>query len=132
MHPTTPAPLPLQTQGIGLQSSQQEIDAAMRATGLLRYSHEYLRDRDFVQHVLPLGISTMGDVHAFIDSLDGNHKKRAFRIGAGCTKAYVVRNWLQSRHRHCLPPLDWALTGLARARRTCCSCHETGSFHPSN
>jgi hypothetical protein len=122
----------LQAQGIGLQSSLQDIDAAMRATGFFWYSHHYLKDCHFKQHVLPLGLHDMEDVQSFLERLDTDSRQQARHLSNGCTKAYVARNWLTSRHRDCTTPLAWAITGLARARRTCCGCHDTGSFHPSN
>lgn len=114
---------------IALQASNEEIDAELRKRGTFQYSHEYTKDIHFRRFVLEPQLSTMEQVHDLLQKLDDDHKARNFSFGAGCTKAYSARQSLKYTTTF-LTDVEWALTALAKARRTNCGCHQTGSFHP--
>lgn len=113
-------------QGVTLQSSHEELDAAMRKRRYFTWSHEYLKDIHFVRHILPIGIHSMDDVQAFLAKLDADNL--AVLNPTGCAKAHSARGFLAHEHGLGDDALSWALVSLAHARRTCCSCHELGSF----
>ena len=114
-------------QGVNLQSKHEELDAAMRRHRYFTWSHEYLKDLDFVRHILPIGIKSMDDVQTFLEKLDADNQ--AVSNPTGCSKAHSARGFLAHEHGLGDDALGWALVSLAHARRTCCGCHETGSFH---
>jgi hypothetical protein len=79
-------------------------------------------------------LTTEASVVAFIDSLDAE-AQRQFGPTATCTKALVARNELQQYQRvRELRGADFATAVESvlsnQARRTCCRCHETGSYCP--
>lgn len=113
-------------EGVHLQSTEEELDAAMHRAGMFQYSHEYLKDRHFQRYVLPIGIRTMDNVHQFLEKLDADN--RGLSNATGCHKVSVARSSLAYQHGPTIDPMDWAISSLARARRTCCGCHHTGSF----
>lgn len=113
-------------EGVHLQSTEEELNTAMFRAGLFQYSHEYMKDRHFQRYVLPIGIKTMDNVHQFLEQLDAD--SRGLRNANGCNKAYSARHSLAYQHGPTIDPFDWALSSLARARRTCCGCHHNSSF----
>jgi hypothetical protein len=116
---------------IASQASLREVDAELRRRGTLQYSHEYVKDLHFQRYVLQPQLSTVAEVEAFLQKLDDDRKARKFSASFDwcCSKVSSARQslaYVTSQGND----LDWALRSLARARRTNCSCHETGSFHP--
>lgn len=110
---------------LSLDSSVSEIDAELRRMGVFYYSHHYVKDREFEQYVLTPRLKSMGDVHLLLDSLDIDNQNTDWK--GGCTKAITARERLKY-DQTVTSELSWALHALARTRRTCCGCHETGSF----
>lgn len=123
MHLTTQE---VQSFEVGIRSSLREIDTELRRQGLLR-SHEYVRDREFSRHILPLGLKAPSDVYQFLADLDIDNQKKTF-FATGCHKAHGIRAFLKHAPEG-IPEFDWVLVAVARSRRTCCGCHETGSFY---
>lgn len=110
---------------LSLNSSVSELDAELRRLGVFYYSHHYVKDREFEQYVLTPRLKSLGDVGLLLDSLDIDNQKTHWK--GGCTKARTARESLKYE-QNVTSELEWALRALARTRRTCCSCHETGSF----
>lgn len=110
---------------LSLNSSVSEVDAELRRLGVFYYSHHYVKDREFELYVLTPLVKSMDDLHRFIDSLDVDNQNFGWK--GGCSKAYAARCSLKYEQT-VTAELNWALHALARARRTCCGCHETGSF----
>lgn len=117
--------------GISLQSSLLDIDAALRAVGVLHPTNtesSYVQDWHFERYVLT-SLSDMDAVEQFLVKLDEDCRVEVPDWKqSGCTKAYVARSWISTGSSQ-LPPLNWAIFAISRARRTSCSCHTTGSFH---
>lgn len=122
MHAATNSTSP----AIDLKSSILTVDSHLREMGVFRYSHEYVRDRDFDAHVLTPQLTNMDAVHAFVASLDADNQATTWK--SGCSKAHSFRTSMKYV-QNVTTELKWALNALARARRTCCSCHDNGSFH---
>lgn len=116
---------------IALQASLPEIDAELRRRRTFEYSHEYVKDHHFRHYVLQPQLSTLEQVEEFLQKLDNDRKARNFSPSFDwvCSKVRSARHSL-AYESALSNDLDWALRSLARARRVCCSCHETGSFHP--
>jgi hypothetical protein len=125
MNPSTQASLPV---AIGLKSPLQEIDAELRRTGVFQYSHEYVKDIHFERYVLPVGLKSVEDVQQFLRDLDTESQQMRNPPSSGCQKAWSARHSLEYKHNELIEPFDWALSAVARARRTHCGCHEVGSF----
>lgn len=107
-------------------------ETALKAAGVLRPSDwSYAKDAEFARFPLAC-LTTMDDVDAFLAALD----KAAGRTWRGeCSKARSARASLAYyRERYGDRAFPWeseaarAVDVLSRARRTCCGCHETGSF----
>lgn len=116
---------------VPLQASLQEVDAELRRRGTFQYSHEYVKDHHFRHYVLQPQLSTLEQVEEFLQKLDNDRKARNFSppFDWVCAKVRSARHSL-AYDLASSEDVEWALHSLARARRTHCSCHETGSFHP--
>lgn len=114
--------LAIQLPGIDTFSSESELTKALKDSGHFRYDSEYPKDWHFKRFVLLPALSSMDDVQALLDRLDGGVKDR-------CHKAYSARYSMAAIHSG-ISDIDWAIICLGRARRTCCSCHELCSFKP--
>ena len=102
-----------------------EVEKELKASGLIR-GDDYARDADFARHVL-VEVGTLEQAEAFLAELDGENTKTTsppFRWG--CTKAKLIREYLDNPF-WCQTP-DRIRSAIAHNRRVCCSCHETGSF----
>jgi len=90
-------------------------------------SWSYLRDMHFHKYLLK-DINSLDDAEAFLVRLDKDNEDHTqpgpFRWG--CTKAKGIREWLKKDFwRESTSRIRQA---IAANRRTCCSCHEVGSF----
>lgn len=111
---------------IAVNATLFQVDASLRSAGVFRYSHDYVKDREFETYILAPALQSMEAVQAFLASLDEDNQSTTWKNG--CTKAQVARNFMQYPQT-VTTELQWALKGLARSRRTCCGCHDTGSFN---
>lgn len=103
----------------------REVETALKASSWLR-SWDYVRDDHFAKHVL-VEVVTLKDAEAFLAELDReNAEVTSPPFRWGCTKAKLVREYLADGF-WCQTP-DRIRSAIANNRRTCCSCHETGSF----
>lgn len=104
------------------QISLKDFDAWLRVERRLM-AWQYPLDRDFKFFAFA-EITSLADALAFADRLDQQANER--RRGDTCTKAYQVRRYLEK------PAWSGDLLSIryavAIARRTCCICHETGSY----
>ncbi|UYZ60066.1 hypothetical protein [Hymenobacter latericus] len=118
------------------KSSKQEIQAVWEQYGyLIPNSINRFNSGHFLRSALA-SIQTKEQVLEFIESLNED----ARRTGRSrCNKAEVARRQLEIVIESAgiankvtgseLPP-DYAQALHCLARRTCCGCHETGSYHP--
>lgn len=121
----------LDSMGLTLKSSQPVIDSALRQSNIFRRASEYVKDVHFERYVLAPLIQNDTQLNQFLNELDADSAQRD-KNSVGCTKASIVRNWIKKyRNDSVFTQFQWAIRGLSRARRTCCSCHQTGSFAES-
>ena len=119
----------LNAQNVKLNSSVDDVDRALREAGVFRYSHEYVKDKHFERYVITPNVTDLDQAREFLRMLDRDNSELGY---SGCLKAFRVRNWIANRsHDSIIGELEWAVIGLSKARRTCCSCHEIGSFKRS-
>ena len=107
-------------------------ERALKAARILspqRWS--YAKDSDFARYPLAR-LTTMAEVEAFLAELDKAAARHGGIIGR-CSKAHVARAAITRQAQ--APWKFWegreaehAVLALSSARRTCCGCHETGSF----
>lgn len=109
------------------RSGIQAFTAALRDSGvhLRGIDGGYPRDKDFESYGFSF-LETEEQALAFIEDLRES----------GCTKGHSAKmrydNHTESGAlvRMGMSRLDIAIMALSSARRTCCGCHETGSFAP--
>lgn len=100
-----------------MRSSVAEVAAAMKADGFASY--DYPKDRHFEAYVLR-DITSNKQLRALVRTLKADAKTISPGWAGFCSKTYSIN--LQEKNP------DMILMQLAMARRTCCGCHETGSF----
>jgi hypothetical protein len=111
-----------------LRSSESEVNNAMHEAGAGDW--EYAKDKEFEQFVLK-DIKTIHQFRAFVKMLnadrwamDGLQPNKFFT----CQKTWQLKGKRMRDFSEGWTPK----MALAMARRTCCGCHETGSFALSN
>ncbi len=97
--------------------------AAVTAAQQFAYPFQYVKD----QHFRPLfNAMSHGDAIALADVLDADSREEHADDNATCPKARAIRREVAD---HLARPDFLSLSRrLAAIRRTCCWCHETGSF----
>lgn len=108
---------------LSLQSSVAEVEAALRENNVFSYPAEYAKDHHFEKYVFDT-IQTEADARLFCLLLD----RQRIETGASgeCTKAWRIRSYLNKTFWLGSPGRIRA--AMSHARRTCCWCHEVGSF----
>jgi hypothetical protein len=108
----------------------QTLERALKQAYLMA-EWDYVKDNHFAEFAYA-EITTAEQAFAFADQLDA-HNKRINKppFDTGCTKARGIRYWLTgpTKHTWTKDPHGVRLA-LAHNRRTCCGCHETGSYAP--
>lgn len=112
---------------IGASSSMEQLKSEFKRVGLLVVSSDRVKDVHFQDYILPASLKHLGDVKTFLAKLDSHAKQRH---GGVCEKAKAARVYMALAHNPDIPVLRWALRAMADARRTPCSCHELGTYHP--
>lgn len=90
-----------------------------------RFVLTYAKDMHF-QHFGFDFVKSQSDIDQFLQELDDAPR---CRMSNGCTKAWLIRNYLE---RHPADSTEEMVKNFkcvaARARRTNCGCHDTGSY----
>lgn len=103
------------------RSSVKVFEAHLRTM----YVSSRAKDIDFHRHGFDF-IKTKADVDDFLNELDMAPRSQ---MSLGCTKARVIRSYLDKQNDSSDEDYIQSFKiRAARARRTCCSCHETGSY----
>lgn len=120
----------MEAQSIDARSACSEFNQHMRHQGVIRhYPESFAKDYNYRQHGFEF-IQTDEDIEAFLNQLDASPTWH--RMGSGtCTKAWRIRNALSKPDDYNWGRLTRFKMYAASARRTCCGCHETGSFKPN-
>ena len=116
---------------ISIYATTEEIEKALRKSGAL-HPWDYLKDRHFLNSVEPLTVQSLEDVDMVVAKLnqDFAQYQKTNSLLTGCQKVYTFQQSMAYKRTEQISELSWAMSSLARARRTCCGCHETGSFAP--
>ncbi len=110
-------------KALHFRSTEQDVTAAIRSVGR---SWDYAKDRGFATFVLR-DCLTIEQIEAIIMTLNAD----AHAMGANCCqKTWTIKSFLQHFQKR---PSSWgkdfkSAELVAPARRTCCGCHEVGSF----
>lgn len=115
-----------------LRSSVREFEQWLFATNIFKYDFHYAKDIHFQQYLLTHHISSEEKFDDFLQELDHEAQQHPFYSLTFCNKALVAHNFANRDHSTIrgitISKLEWAIVGLASARRTCCLCHQDGSF----
>jgi hypothetical protein len=86
----------------------------------------YAKDNHFADYTLA-AIQTEADAEAFLKAVDLAAKRRSH--GGGCAKVREARAWMSRGFCDWKDDPAWRWrSALSSTRRTCCGCHETGSY----
>lgn len=120
---------------LGLRSSVAEVEKAFHNSGLWNEYH-YAKDEHF-EFVLR-DIDSLKMALGFISELNKDAMKRELNHQKSwknrntyidtiptCQKTWGIMSWLEDKQWH---KPEYIVIPFAIARRTCCSCHELGSF----
>lgn len=117
----------MQSQSIDARSTCEDFNNRMRDQGVIgNYTNSYAKDHDYQHHGFCF-IQTESDVDKFLAELDAAPKWHHMG-GESCTKAWRIRNSLNKPNEFNLSKVERFKMYASFARRTCCACHETGSF----
>lgn len=123
---------PALPQPPSLRSSVLEFEQWLFTTNIFKYDFHYAKDIHFQKYLLTPLISSEEKFNDFLQALDLEAQQHPFYRFTFCTKALVARNFANRDHPTirgiAISNLEWAIVGLASARRTCCLCHQDGSF----
>jgi hypothetical protein len=113
-------------QPIDARSARKDFDKQMREQGLIR---SYAKDHDYKLHGFDF-IKTEDDVDKFLVELDSAPTWHSMGNGS-CTKALRIRSALSKPDEFNWGKVNNFKMYASFVRRTCCGCHETGSFKPN-
>lgn len=104
-------------------SDPRRLSEAQLKALLAMASWNYPKDEHFERFALA-SILTDDDAERFLSELQS---ERGDAWGT-CSKVMSARSFMKYDHGDFIHHMDWVRLSIAQARRTCCWCHDTGSF----
>lgn len=105
---------------LGSRSSLKEVTAVLRSVNVFTFDGAYPRDYHFERWVLN-DINGPEDVLKLCEDLNVDAREKGYDR---CAKAAYILEW----HPRWSGDVKRCRVNVARQRRVCCGCHETGSY----
>jgi hypothetical protein len=111
------------------RSTVADFEAHLKSKRILYPADfSYAKDMEFDRYGFGF-IQSVADVDNFLKELDSAPRSP---MSGQCSKLWVIKNYLE-RNPSNSPEhyIELFKRVAARARRTCCGCHDTGSYAPT-